>query len=189
MESWHTPYLTVTAPLFVFLAYALWRFFGVEKDLKGGVDFALGEAKGRTVREVTELMRDEAERGTEPAYGIDPVSLGRAMGEDRERRAKPVIQEQWRVAMACSRLLGRMGKLKTLEFIGRLFCLGGLIGLVGYALSILFWLSKDSRLFTPVTFLTWGVPVVGVVCVRTICEIVVRRIQSVQGEIEEPWRV
>jgi len=189
MESWHAPYLTVTVSLLVFLYYALCRFFGRAGALKGGIDFAVGEAKRRTVRDVTDLMAEEVERATPPASGVDPLALGKAMGEDRERRARPVIQEQWRVAMTCSQLLARLTSLKRWEFRGRLLCLVGLIGLVGYAVSILFWLPEGSHLLVRVTVLTWGVPFVGVLCVRALCEVVVWRIESVQEEIEEPWRI
>lgn len=188
MESWQMPYLTLTVSFLVVLGGALWRFFGVEKELKAGVDFAVGQAAAQILQAVTELMAAEAERATEPAWGVHSVALGKAMDEDRERRARPVIQEQWRAAMTCSRLLARMRKLRKLEFIGKLFCLIGMIALVGYAVSILFWLSKDSRLLAPVTVLMCFAPFLGAVCVKIICEVVRGQIQSIQREIEEPWR-
>lgn len=179
----------VTAFLFAFFVAAFRGLFGEVKDVKGSVDFAVSEAKRRTVRQVTDLMAEEAEQATPPAWGVDPATLGRAMQTDRERRARSATQEQWRVAMTCSRLLANMGNLKALESIGRLFCLVGLITLVGYALLILFWLPEGSHLLWVLTILMWGAPFIVVVGVRAACEVVARRIGSVQGEIEEPWRV
>lgn len=189
MELWSTPFLTVTAFLFAFFAMAFRNLFSEARDIQANVDFAVGEAKRRTVQDVTDLMAEEAERAAQPAWDVNPSAFAKAMQATRERKARITTQEQWRIAMTCSCLVNRMKRLRSLESTGRVFCMIGLITLVAYVLSILFWLPQGSQLLWVVTGLMWSVPLAVVISIRAICEVVARRIDSTQREIEEPWRV
>jgi len=193
MELWPIPYLpyllTATAVLFGVYVTAFRGLFGEARDVQSGTDFAISEAKRRTVQYLTDLMAEQEERATPPAWPVDPIALGTSMREDRERRARKATEEQWRVAMKCSRVVDKVANLKAWESIGRLFCLAALTSLAGYFLLILFWLPKRPHLVVVLTILMWGAPVIVVVGIRAICEVVARRIRSVQEKIEEPWRV